>query len=317
MPRPISGSRFAPKISMTIARMINISGSPMRPMIHLVLCGAVIVPCAAQDALPQFSSRVQLVEVYASVTDAAGEPITGLRAEDFVVHEGGEPQEVTTFAAGEFPLTVALGVDRSWSMAGEKLAQAKKATQAFLGLLRPADRSMVVAISSEADVIAPLSNDRATQIREVQRLDPWSTTALHDAIIASLDRLEPEAGRQALIVFSDGVDRYSRASAAEVTSRARRSTALIYPIALGRTRPPLLAELAVLTGGRSFLLRDARELEKTLGVIARELRHQYLLGYTPSRPFARGEAEWRSIRVTLRSPRPGVRVRARDGYMTG
>ncbi len=270
----------------------------------------------SQEPLPVFSSSVQLVEVYATVTDAKGEPITGLRASDFDVQEDGAPQEISTFAAGEFPLIVALGVDRSWSMAGEPLRMAKQASQAFLRELRPADRSLVVAISSEADVIAPLSNDRAAQAAAIAALDPWSTTALHDAIIATLDRLEPERGRQALVVFSDGTDRYSTHTAADVVARARRSNALIYPIAFGRTRPPLLAELAVLTGGRSFLLKDARELEATLATIARELRYQYLIGYTPGDPIVRGEREWRSIRVTLKNPRPGLKVRARDGYTT-
>jgi Ca-activated chloride channel family protein len=101
-----------------------------------------------------------------------------------------------------------------------------------------------------------------------------------------------------------------------VIARARRSNALIYPIALGKTRPALLAELAVLTGGRSFLLRDARELEKTLATIARELRYQYLIGYTPSQPIVRGKPEWRSIRVQVKPTRPDLRVRARDGYST-
>jgi Ca-activated chloride channel family protein len=78
----------------------------------------------------------------------------------------------------------------------------------------------------------------------------------------------------------------------------------------------LLAELAVVTGGRSFLLKDARDLEKTLGTIARELRHQYLLGYTPARPIVPGEPEWRAIRVSVTGSRPGIRVRARDGYQT-
>lgn len=259
---------------------------------------------------------MQLVEVYASVTDAAGEPITGLRQSDFEVTEDGEPQEISTFAAGEFPLAVAVGVDRSFSMAGQKLAIAKKATASFLRLLKPGDRSMVMAIGNEADVIAPLSKDRDAQIRAVERLDAWSTTALHDAIISALDRLSPEQGRQALIVFSDGVDRYSEHRAGDVLARARHSTALVYPIAFGKTRPPLLAELAVLTGGRSFLLKDPRELEPALGTIARELRHQYLLGYTPARPIVPGESEWRSIRVTLKADRPGIRVRARDGYAT-
>lgn len=198
-------------------------------------------------------------------------------------------------------------------MAGDALRLAKQASETFLRALRPDDRSMVVAISSEAEVIAPLEARREDQITAIAALDPWGTTALHDAIVAALDRLEGESGRQALVVFSDGVDRYSRATAADVIARARRSNALVYPIAIGRTRPPLLAELAVATGGRSFLLRDARELPKALGEIARELRYQYLLGYAPDEPFG-PDAEWRSIRVVV--TKPGVRVRARDGYDT-
>ena len=280
----------------------------------LALAAASVV--AAQEPAGQFSSRVQLVEVYATVSDARGEPVKGLGQRDFEVFEDGRPQEVSTFAAGQFPLTVALGVDRSWSMAGDRLRLAKRAAQSFLRELKPEDRSMVLAISSEAEVIAALSADRAAQSRAVEALDPWSTTALHDAIIAALDRLEPEPGRQALIVFSDGADRYSRSTAADVVARARRSNALIYPIALGKERPPLLAEIATLTGGRSFLLRDVKELEPTLATIARELRAQYLLGYTPSNPIEPGTREWRSIRVMLKNPLTGVRVRARDGYTT-
>ena len=288
----------------------------MRRLLAAFLVGGATAVTTAQEQVPQFSSRVQLVEVYATVTDAKGQPVMGLRQSDFEVFEDGHPQQVTAFAAGEFPLTVALGVDRSFSMAGEPLRLAKQASQAFLRALKPDDRSMVVAISNEAEVIAPLSADRTAQSRAIAGLDAWSTTALHDALIATLDRLEPEPGRQAIVVFSDGVDRYSEHSAAEVMERARRSQALVYPIALGKTRPAMLAELAVLTGGRSFLLRDARELEATLATVARELRYQYLLGYTPSRPIDRGTREWRTIRVTLTGDRRGYRVAARDGYMS-
>jgi Ca-activated chloride channel homolog len=284
--------------------------------VALFCSAALLVTARAQEQIPQFSSRVQLVEVYATVTDRNGEPVTGLRQSDFEVYENNARQDISAFAAGEFPLTVALGVDRSWSMAGTPLRLAKQASQSFLRALKPGDRSMVIAINNDAEVIAPLSADRATQARAVEALDPWSTTALHDAIIATLDRLEPQPGRQALVVFSDGADRYSRATAAQVMERARRSNALIYPIAFGKQRPALLAELAVVTGGRSFLLRDARELDATFAAIARELRFQYLLGYAPIDPIEPGEKEWRSIRVSLRNTAAGVRVRARDGYTT-
>jgi Ca-activated chloride channel family protein len=285
-----------------------------RSILSLIVVTAAVVAVQAQDPIAQFSSGVQLVEVYASVTDASGNPVTGLRQSDFEVYEDGERQQVTAFAAGEFPLAVALGVDRSWSMNGAPLGLARHAAESFLKALKPTDRSMVLSISSEAEVLAPISTDRTAQIKAVQTLDPWGTTALHDAIIAGLDRLAPEQGRQALVVFSDGVDRYSTATATKVIDRARRSNALVYPIAFGKTRPALLAELATITGGRSFLLKDAKELEPTLTSIARELRNQYLLGYAPSRPLSTGEGEWRSIRVALKGDRAGVRVRARDGY---
>jgi Ca-activated chloride channel family protein len=286
----------------------------MKSLIFAVLCCSAVL--VAQEPLPRFSSRVQLVEVYATVTDAKGEPVTGLRQSDFEVYENNTREDISTFAAGEFPLTVALGVDRSWSMAGEPLRLAKQASLAFLRALRPDDRAMVVAINNTAEVIAPLSADRQAQARAVERLDPWSTTALHDAVIATLDRLEPEQGRQALVVFSDGTDRYSQATVAQVLERARRSNALVYPIAFGKQRPSWLAELASVTGGRSFLLKDARELDATLATVARELRFQYLLGYVPAAAIEPGTHQWRSIRVVVKNGPAGVRIRARDGYTT-
>src|ERR1044071_2234316 len=171
--------------------------------------GAVATPSTVIGASPQqndrqegplatFSSQAQLVEGYATVTDDKGELVTGLRRNDFQVYENNELQNVSQFAFGEFPLTVALGVDRSWSMAGKPLELAKAASKTFLNQLKTGDRSMVVAISSSADVIAPLTTDRLTQARAISALDPWSTTALRVAIVAALDRLEPETGRQAL-----------------------------------------------------------------------------------------------------------------------
>ena len=125
--------------------------------------------------------------------------------------------------------------------------------------------------------------------------------------------MQPAKGRRALIVLSDGDDRYSQSSAGEVLDRARRSDVMVFPIAIGRTRPPLFAELATLTGGRSSHATDSAKLSETVRAIARELRRQYLLGYAPTRPPVPGSNDWRSIAVTVK--RPGAQVRARDGYL--
>ncbi len=288
-----------------------------RPAAGLVVAALLTGGLAAQDQRPQFSSSVQLVEVYATVTDARGELVTGLRQSDFDVFEDGARQDVSAFASGEFPLTVALGVDRSWSMAGDRLRLAKQASQSFLRQLTPSDRSMVLAISNEADVIAPLSTDRLAQSRAIAALDPWSTTALHDAIIAALDRLDPEPGRQALIVFSDGADRYSAPARRQVIERARRSNALIYPdrlrprasaAARGAGRRSPAAARSCCATPRSWKRRSRRSRASCATSISLATRR--------STRLVRGEREWRSIRVAVKGQRPGLRVRARDGYTT-
>src|SRR6188474_584620 len=129
----------------------------------IALAGSASLAAQQEGALAKFSSQVQLVEVYATVTDERGELVTGLRQNDFHVYEDNQLQDISTFAAGEFPLTVALGIDRSWSMAGKPLELAKQASRAFVNQLKAGDRSMVVAISSTAEVIAPLSADRLMQ----------------------------------------------------------------------------------------------------------------------------------------------------------
>jgi hypothetical protein len=79
-------------------------------------------------AAAQFTSSVNLVEVYATVTDRKGEPVTGLTADAFEVFEEGQRQEVTVFTAGEMGLSVAVALDRSFSMAGERLTAMTRAT---------------------------------------------------------------------------------------------------------------------------------------------------------------------------------------------
>ncbi len=227
----------------------------------------------------------------------------------------GVAQTVTTFVAGEFPLSVAVAIDRSFSMANgktDRLAVAKSAARAFIGALRSDDQVMIVAVGSDTDVAAPLTSDHAELLAAVDRLDAWGTTPLYDAMLAALDAIQSAKGRRALLLLSDGTDRYSETTAAALLDQARQRDVLIYPVAIGSARPPVFAELATATGGRSFFVQDPRELATTLTAVAHELRSQYLLGYAPARPVS-GEPEWRSIEVTVN--RPDVRVRAREGYV--
>jgi Ca-activated chloride channel family protein len=272
-----------------------------------LILGSLVTPLTAQ-----FSSGVSVVEVYASVTDARGEPVTGLVRDDFEVFENGVAQPLSAFAAGDFPLSVAVALDRSFSMSGSRLAVARSAARVFLGELRPADESAIIAIGSQVETVAPLSTDREGQYQALARIDAFGTTGLYDAVSRAIALTQEGRGRRALVLLSDGNDRYSTTTGEEALDQARRSDVMVYPIALGTATPPFFERLAALTGGRVFPSSDPRLLNDTMRRVARELRLQYLLGYSPVRPGS-GTPEWRAI--TVRVKRPGLSVRARDGYL--
>jgi Ca-activated chloride channel family protein len=260
----------------------------------------------------QFASGVSVVEVYASVTDRQGEPLTGLTARDFEVFEDGRPQTVSVFAAGDFPLSVAVALDRSFSMAGPRLAVARSAARTFLGELRPEDEAAILAIGSQVETVAPLSTDRAAQYEALARIDTFGTTGLYDAVIKAIALTQQAKGRRALVLLSDGVDRYSGTTADGALEQARRSDVIVYPIALGSSPSAFFEQLAALTGGRAFHVQDPGRLTETLRRVARELRFQYLLGYAPPSTTS-GKREWH--RITVRVKRADVTVRAREGYV--
>jgi Ca-activated chloride channel family protein len=322
-PRPISGSRLAPKIKMMMNRMTISSGIP-RPIqtpstagyaldsITFALVAALAV-CSGVTLSGQFASGVSVVEVYASATNSLGEALTGLKEQDFEVFEDGKPQRISVFTAGDFPLSVAVALDRSFSMAGSRLAVAKSAARVFLGELRAEDEAAILAIGSEVETVAPLSANRAAQYEALARLDTFGTTGLYDAVIRAIDLTQAAKGRRALVLLSDGVDRYSKTTAGNALEQARRSDVIVYPIALASSPSSFFEQLAGLTGGRAFHVRDPAQLSTTLGKVADELRFQYLLGYVPPSAASSEKKEWH--RIMVRVKRPGVVVRAREGYV--
>ena len=276
-----------------------------------VIVALLAALCATAGAHTQFRARTDLVEVYATVSDDKGRLVTDLERHEFEVFEEGAPQQVRVFGAGDQPVSIALAVDRSWSMAGDRLAAAQRGGRELLLELGEQDRAMLVAIGSDVDVPVSLTHDRRAVDTALQALDAWGSTALHDAVITAFDAIEPAPGRRALVLVSDGVERHSQRTAADVVGRVRASDVLAYPVVLQRDVPPLLEELAAITGGRAFRVRRTHELPGTLRRIASELRHQYLIGYEPTHLPGPGEYRHIQVRVT----RPKHVVRARTGYL--
>jgi Ca-activated chloride channel family protein len=276
-----------------------------------ILAGLALLAVAASWTAParaQFASTTEVVEVFATVTDEEGNPVTGLTADAFTVLDAGAVQKVSVFAAGDFPLTVAIAVDRSFSMGALGVDTARAGARRLVDQLRARDRVMILAIGGGVETVAGLDAPRESARRALDRIAPWGSSPIGDTVAQAVEAFGAERGRRAVVVWSDGAEKEAQRARADVLELVRRADVLVYAVAIAPSISPLLAELAALSGGRVLQARDRTGAEKAAGMIAVELRHQYLLGYPPP-PDATG---WR--RIDVRVNRPGLRVRARQGY---
>jgi VWFA-related protein len=122
-----------------------------------------------------------------------------------------------------------------------------------------------------------------------------------------------------LVVVTDGEDNSSAIGPDFVVKAAQQGNVLIYAVGLltqidddrtQRARRELDA-LTQATGGQAIYLNDVSETDSTAREIAREIRDQYTLAYSPYNE--RLDGTYRKIQVQASGP-DGLTVRTRSGY---
>lgn len=186
--------------------------------------------------------ETQLVSVPAVVTNAAGRPVSGLRAENFLLFENGQQQNITNFATTEAPFEIALLLDTSGSTRAD-VDLIRQAANAFINALRPGDRVAIVAfntmrqgktIAAKVDVLAPLTDDRKLLRDATQNLGSSNGTPFYDALKRITDEVFREApreevrGRRAIVALTDGVDSTSETDFQTVRSKLSRAGVASY-----------------------------------------------------------------------------------------
>jgi VWFA-related protein len=263
-----------------------------------------------------------LVLLPVSVTDGRGTFVTGLKRQDFHVYEDRQIQELTVFEEGDAPVTVGLVVDHSRSM-GPKLEGVVTAVSSFAHSSNPQDEMFVVDFND--DVLIELMKGKAfssdpKELEEaLKAVRARGRTALYDAVSEGLHHLQyGHLGKKALIIISDGGDNASHLKYSQVLAIARQSQSMIYAIGLvgaddKEENPGLLRRLCKDTGGIAYFPQESESVAKVSIKIARDLREQYTLGYTPQN-MQRADA-FRKVEVKVAAQGHGsLHVRTRPGY---
>jgi VWFA-related protein len=273
--------------------------------------------------VPQTSIRVDanLVVVPVTVKDRQDRPITGLDRTAFHVFEDKLEQKIVSFSSEDAPLSVGIVFDCSGSMSVNS-GRAREAVAKFLDTANPDDEFFLVAFSSRADLVVPFTT-ASEKIRDgLNATQSKGQTALLDAIHMSLQYMKKARnGRRVLLVVSDGGDNHSRYSQRELNNVLREADVWIYAIGIYHyvspstsdeeiAGPTLLTQLAEQTGGRELAADFPRDLPKMAATIGRELRNEYVLGFSPTNHASDGK--YHHIKVTLQ--RHSAYLSWRPGY---
>jgi Ca-activated chloride channel homolog len=201
-------------------------------LVALLVAAAVAALPAQQDQEGfRFRSGVELINVTATVTDADGRFVPGLRKEDFVVFDDTDRVEITHFSSDRVPVSLGILLDTSGSMTPDKMSSARGAIERFISLLGAEDEMFLARFANVPELVQGWTSDRRLLSRALDTLYAGGGTALYDGVADALPTAQSGKNRKkAIIVISDGNDTSSMTRPRELKDRIRLSEVLVYAI---------------------------------------------------------------------------------------
>ena len=288
----------------------------------LSLAGAAL--WAQQTGPAVFRADTRLVVCHTTVVDKNGHLVTTLPQDAFTVYENGVQQPIKVFRREDVPVSMGLIIDNSGSMR-DKRAKVEAAALTLVKDSNPEDEVFIVNFNDEAFLDLPHGKLFTSDIKEMEealtRIDSRGGTAMRDAIRMSIDHLKEKAhkDKKVLVVVTDGNDNASVVSLENLVKASQQSEVLLYGVGLlgeeerreAQRAQRALKALGTATGGEVYFPKDAGEVEKIAHQVARDIRNQYTIQYTPSDTAMDGT--FRQIKITVKAP-GNPTVRTRSGY---
>jgi VWFA-related protein len=292
----------------------------IRPAAYVALAVMLSATVAAQA--PSFRAETRLVVLHATVTNSRGELKTGLDPSAFTVLENGRRQAITLFRQDDVPVSIGILLDNSGSMRTLR-RRVEAAALAFVRASNPDDEVFIVNFADHARLDVPMTRDVRTLEAGIARIDAIGGTALRDAVHVAETYLHEHArwDRRALLIVTDGKDNASDTTMAQVQRDAERSETTAFGIGLfaDRSAPSNggrheLETITTRTGGVAYFPASVNDIESVAVNLAKQIRQQYTIGYTPTNAQAYGTYRTIDVRAVSHDHAERLTVRTRSGY---
>jgi Ca-activated chloride channel homolog len=306
------------------------AASRRRCSLMLAATAVAAASLAVHAQQQRFKASVDLVQFAVVLTDRQGEPITGLKPEDFEVLEEGKPQTITYFSQGDpedgdnlgevLPLHLGLTLDTSGSMERD-IHDVRTAVVKFLNANESAIDFTLVDFDTEVRVGRYGADEIDRLIERIRRRKPDGWTALFDAVGVYLNGAGPLDGQKIMLLYTDGGDTRSELTFSDTLDLLKSSDVTVYTIGYLENQPgsartqqqTQLQRMAQVTGGQAFFPSSVKELDKIYDKIQREIAARYSIGYLST--DTRKDGAWRKVEIKLkRQDLKGAKLRTRAGY---
>ncbi len=316
-------------------------------------CAAGALLLWAQDNMPVFKSKVDLVVLTFTVTDGHGRYINNLKPGDFKVYEDGIAEKITTFEEGNKPVMQVMddgslrpmapgenpaaaepakaGLEHSDPFAGTNVfvlfdtsnfmyrgfVYAEDAIADFVRGLDRADSVAVYTFSRNLSRAAVLTRDRNEAITGLRKAVAGDDTALYNGLLLTLRDAAKVPGRKVVIVFSNGPDNGSMIAPDDVRAVAEDEGIPIYVISTNEVNKDSISSgvFKRITSRTGGKAYWAKTWQKQVEAFE-NIREDLGNSYTVTYyPAANPNDGFRKISVELANdPGRKLRIRARPGY---
>jgi VWFA-related protein len=285
--------------------------------------------------------NTELTAFEVTVTDKKGNPVRGLKAEDFRVYENDAERKVDFFEPLKKqnetrPLSIVFALDVSGSMTADELRRLRDALQIFVRNLADYESYFaVMTFGMEVKTVQSFTNRPEKLEKTFDKLmkdqDGLSTHA-YDAVddaVRLLRKKSPSAvknqlPKRAVVLITDGFPVGDTVAPKTVIERANEAETSVYTVLLpsfsrlqGNRKPlmtPLEASgLTEKTGGRNFYATGS-DFTALFRALAEEITASYVLAFYPNEA-AQTDGKFRRVRIetlgdyTIKQNREGYQMK--------